>query len=120
MGVVESRFADIIWANEPIQSRKLAEICAAELQWKRPTTYNVLRKLCEKGIFQNINGTVSSVLSRGEFYAMQGESVVDEGFEGSLPAFIAAFTAHKKMSDAQIEELIAEIRSRKEREDGVE
>lgn len=120
LGVVESRFADIIWANEPIKSRKLAELCAGELQWKRPTTYNVLRKLCERGIFQNDNGVVSSVLSREEFYAMQGETVVDEGFDGSLPAFIAAFTAHKKMSDAQIEELIAEIRRGKEQGDGME
>lgn len=67
IGVVETRFAEIIWRNEPIGSRELAEICSKELNWKRPTTYNVLRKLCDKGIFQNVNGIVSSVLSRDEF-----------------------------------------------------
>ena len=92
MGVVESRFADIIWANEPLHSRELVKLCEKELNWNRSTTYTVLRKLCERGIFQNNGGMVSSVLSRNEFYAVQSEQFVDEAFEGSLPAFIAAFT----------------------------
>ncbi|MDO5411730.1 MAG: BlaI/MecI/CopY family transcriptional regulator [Lachnospiraceae bacterium] len=111
LGVVESHFADIIWQHEPIHSRELAVICAKELNWKRPTTYNVLRKLCEKGIFQNNGGIVSSVLSRQEFYGMQGETFVEEAFDGSLPAFVAAFTARKKLSDAEIKELIDIINS---------
>ena len=106
MGVVESRFADIIWQREPIHSRELAEVCARELSWKRPTTYNVLRKLCDKGIFRNEGGTVTSALSRQEYYGMQGESFVEEEFQGSLPAFVAAFTARKKLSDQEIDELI--------------
>lgn len=106
LGVVESRFADIIWQREPIHSRELAEVCAEELDWKRPTTYNVLRKLCDKGIFRNEGGTVTSVLSRQEYYGMQGENFVKEEFQGSLPAFVAAFTARKKLSDQEIDELI--------------
>lgn len=113
LGMVETHFAEIIWKHEPIGSRELAEICAKELSWKRPTTYNVLRKLCEKGIFQNIDGVVSSVLSRNEFYGLQGEEFVDEAFKGSLPAFVAAFTARKKLSDQEISEIMDIINSKR-------
>lgn len=109
LGVVEARFADIIWQNEPLHSRELAVICGKELGWKRPTTYNVLRKLCEKGIFQNQEGTVSSLVSRQEFYGLQGEQFVEEAFEGSLPAFVAAFTARKKLTEGEVEELLTII-----------
>lgn len=91
MGVVESHFADIIWANEPLHSRELVKLCEKELNWNRSTTYTVLRKLCERGIFQNNGGIVSSVLSKNDFYAVQSEQFVDETFEGSLPAFIGGF-----------------------------
>lgn len=114
LGVVETHFANIIWQHEPIHSRELAKICTEELNWKRPTTYNVLRKLCEKGIFQNNNGIVSSIISRQEFYAIRGENFVAEAFDGSLPAFVAAFTARKKLSDAEIQTLI-EIISKERR-----
>lgn len=116
LGVVESRFADIIWQREPIYSRELAEICAEELGWKRPTTYNVLRKLCDKGIFRNDHGMVTAVLSKQEYSGIQGENFVEEKFHGSLPAFVAAFTARKKLSDQEIDELINIIS--KEREKG--
>lgn len=105
LGAVESRFADIIWENEPVGSGELVKICEAELQWKKPTTYTVLRKLCERGIFQNIKGTVTSLISKNEFFAMQSEKFVEETFEGSLPAFFAAFTARKKLSKEDIDEL---------------
>ena len=107
LGVVESRFADIIWQNEPLPSRELVRLCQQELNWKKPTTYTVLRKLCARGIFPNENGMVSSVISRQDFYAMQSEKFVEETFEGSLPAFLAAFTARKALS----KEEIAQIRS---------
>lgn len=113
LGLVETRFAEIIWKHEPIGSRELAEICNEELNWKRPTTYNVLRKLCEKGIFQNIDGIVSSVVGREEFYGMQGEEFVEENFEGSLPAFVAAFTSRKKLSDKEIAEIMDIINSKR-------
>ncbi len=105
LAVVESRFADIIWKYEPVKSRELACICERELEWKRTTTYTVLKKLCERGIFQNDSGIVTSMVSREEFYGMQGEKLVEEAFDGSLPAFIAAFTKRKKLTDSDIEQL---------------
>ena len=111
LGVVESRFADIIWSNEPLSSGELVKLCEAELCWKKPTTYTVLRKLCEKGIFKNENGTVSSLISRQDFYSMQSEKFVDETFDGSLPAFFAAFTARKQLSSEEIAALRAMIDS---------
>lgn len=105
LGAVESRFADIIWNHEPLPSRALVALCQAELNWKKPTTYTVLRKLCERGIFQNVDGMVTSVLSRQEFYARQSEQFVDEIFDGSLPAFLAAFTTRKALSQKEVEEI---------------
>lgn len=105
LGVVESRFADIIWEHEPLASRKLVALCQENLNWKKPTTYTVLRKLCERGIFQNVDGTVSSRISRREFYAMQSEKFVEETFDGSLPAFLAAFTTRKTLSAKEAEEI---------------
>lgn len=105
LGVVESRFADIIWQHEPLASRDLVRLCQQELNWKKPTTYTVLRKLCERGIFQNVDGTVSSVISRQEFFAMQSEKFVEETFDGSLPAFLAAFTTRKTLSAQEAEEI---------------
>ncbi len=105
LGVVESRFAEIIWKHEPLHSRELVALCQQELNWKKPTTYTVLRKLCERGIFQNVGGTISSLLSRQEFYARQSEQFVEETFDGSLPAFFAAFTTRKTLSAKEVEEI---------------
>ena len=105
LGIVESHFADIIWANEPLHSRELVKLCERELHWNRSTTYTVLRKLCERGIFQNNGGMVSSRLSRQDFYAAQSEQFVEEAFDGSLPAFIAAFTKHKALSPKEAAEI---------------
>lgn len=105
LGIVESRFADIIWKNEPLTSGKLVKLCLEELEWKKSTTYTVLKKLCERGLFQNENGTVTSLISREEFYARQSEQFVEETFDGSLPAFIAAFTKRKSLSEQEIEEI---------------
>ena len=105
LGAVESRFADIIWTNEPLHSRELVKLCEAELSWKKPTTYTVLRRLCERGIFRNEGGLVTSVISREEFYAMQSERFVEETLSGSLPSFLAAFTRRRSLSAAEIEEI---------------
>ena len=105
LGAVESRFADLIWANEPLPSGELVLLCQRELNWKKPTTYTVLRKLCERGIFRNENGLVSSVLGREEFYARQSEKYVADSFQGSLPAFLAAFTQRKALSREEIDQL---------------
>ena len=98
LGVIESRFADIIWQNEPLSTAELVAFCHEELNWKRTTTYTVLKRLSERGIFQNNNGTVTSLISRDEFYSMQSEKFVEETFDGSLPAFFAAFTARKQLT----------------------
>jgi len=111
LGAVESRFADIIWSNEPLHSRELVKLCEAELNWKKPTTYTVLRKLCERGIFQNEGSIVRSKISRQEFYAMQSEKFVEDSFEGSLPAFLAAFTTRKTLSTEEIAQIRAMIDS---------
>ena len=105
LGMIESRFADIIWDHAPISSGQLVKLCQEELSWKKPTTYTVLRKLCERGIFQNQDGAVTALITREEFYSRQSEQFVEESFEGSLPAFLAAFTARKKLSEAEIDQL---------------
>ena len=105
LGEVESVFADIIWKNEPLSSRCLAELAEERLSWKRTTTYTILKRLCDRGLFQNQNGTVTSLVSREEFYAHQSQRFVEETFGGSLPAFLAAFGSSKKLSDSEVDEL---------------
>lgn len=105
LGVVESRFADIIWENEPVTSGDVVKMAESSLGWKKSTTFTVLRRLCEKGLFRNEKGTVTSLISKTDFYSMQSEQFVEENFGGSLPAFLAAFTKRKKLSEAEIEEL---------------
>ncbi len=105
LGVIEMRFADIIWENEPLQSGELVRLCEKELGWKKSTTYTILRRLCERGLFQNQEGSVTSLLSKEEFAARQSEEFVEEAFEGSLPRFPAAFTRRKKLTDQEIAEL---------------
>ena len=106
LGVIEARFADIIWNNEPLSSGELVKRAAEELDWKKSTTYTVLKKLCERGFFQNENGTVSSKISKADYYAMQSEEFVNETFGGSLPSFIAAFTSRNKLSEKETLELV--------------
>lgn len=105
LGDVQAAFADIIWSNEPIGSGELVKICERELHWKKPTTYTVLRKLCEKGLFRNEDGVVTSVISKEEFNASKSERFVKDTYEGSLPAFIAAFMSHKKISKSELDEI---------------
>ena len=105
LGAIEAKFADLIWSNEPLSSAELVKLAAQELDWKKSTTYTVLRRQCEKGIFQNEDGTVTSKISKREFYAVQSEQFVDETFDGSLPAFLAAFTTRKALTAAEIAEI---------------
>ena len=109
MGAIESRFADMIWENEPVPSPELVKLAERELSWKKSTTYTVLKRLCERGIFQNRGGVVTSLISRQDFYAVQSEKFVEETFSGSLPAFLAAFTTRQKLSEEEIAELQALI-----------
>ena len=105
LGEIETIFADIIWDNEPLSSRRLSELALERLDWKRTTTYTILKRLCDRELFQNEGGTVTSLVSREEFYARQSEMFVEETFHGSLPAFLAAFGSRKKLSDSEIDEL---------------
>lgn len=105
LGEVQERFANIIWENEPVKSGELVGICRDVLEWNKSTTYTVLRKLCEKGIFKNEDGIVSSVLSKERFYSSRSRQFVNENFKGSLPAFVAAFISDKPLSDEDAEEI---------------
>lgn len=105
LGTIEGRFADIIWEKEPISMNELIKICDKVFGWKRTTTYTVLKRLSQKGIFQNEGATVTSLLSKQDFYACQSEQYVESSFGGSLPGFLAAFTRRKKLSKADIEDL---------------
>ena len=105
MGVVESRFADIVWGNQPVTTRELVRLCSDQLNWKRTTTYTVLKKLCDRGIFKTENGLVTALISREGYYAGKSRQFVEDTFQGSLPAFIAAFTSGRKLSQTEIEQI---------------
>ena len=101
----EEKFAELIWENEPIGSGALVKLSEKEMNWKKSTTYTVLKKLCEKGIFRNENAMVSSLITKDEYYAKQSVRFVEDTFGGSLPKFLTAFIGGKKLSDHQAEEL---------------
>ena len=111
LGVVEGKFAQLIWDKEPLTSRELVELCARELDWKKSTTYTVLKRLCVRGIFRNEGGVVTSRMSREDFAGAQSEKFVEETFGGSLPAFLAAFTQRKPLSQGEIKEIQRMIQS---------
>ena len=114
LGEIETIFADIIWDNEPVSSRRLTELAEERLNWKRTTTYTILKRLCDRELFQNEGGKVTSLVSREEFYARQSEMFVEETFNGSLPAFLTAFGSRKKLSEAEIDELQKVINAMRE------
>ena len=105
LGAVESQFADSIWKNAPLSSRDLVKLCQQQLEWKKSTTYTVLKKLCDRGIFQNEDGIVTPLVSRQEFHARQSQRFVEETFQGSLPAFISAFASGKKLSPQDVSDI---------------
>lgn len=110
LGVMEMKFAELMWDNEPISSGDLVKLCEQELGWKKSTTYTMLRRLCQRNIFKNQGGLVSSILSKQEFHALQSEKFIEETFGGSLPQFLAAFSTRKKLTDREIDELEKLIR----------
>lgn len=112
LGVIESRFADMIWEHEPVTSTELVKLAENEFHWKRTTTHTVIKRLCEKGLFVNNRGSVTSLMSRDQFYAKQSRQFVEDSFEGSLPAFIAAFTKGNRLSSEEadaIRKMIDEV-----------
>lgn len=110
MGKMETRFAEIIWANEPISSGELVKLCQQQLEWKKSTTYTMLRRLCQRGIARNQDGVVSTLLTRQEVEGMQSEEFLRETFQGSLPRFLAAFTSRVRLSPQEVRELEEIIR----------
>lgn len=101
----EYRFCLILWENEPINSTKLAALCKEKLGWSKTTTYTVIKRLSERGIVKNENATVTSIVSKEEAQKAEIDELVEKKFEGSLPAFIAAFTKHRGLSEKKIEEI---------------
>ncbi len=105
MGAVESKFADLIWENEPVSSSDLWKLAEESIGWKKTTTFTVLKRLCEKGLFKNEKGNVTSLVSRSDFYSLRSERFVNEAFDGSLPAFLSAFVRGKTLTAEEVEEL---------------
>lgn len=110
----EEQFAEIIWQNEPIGSGELVKLCEKRMAWKKSTTYTVLKKLCDKGIFQNENAVVSSLMTKDEYDAKQSIRFVEDTFGGSLPKFLTAFIGSKRLSKRQADELKKLIDEHKE------
>ena len=115
LGNAEARFADLIWENAPLPSGQLVQLAGQALGWKKSTVYTVLKRLCGRGLFENEGGVIHARIPRAAFYAMQSQQFVDETFDGSLPAFIAAFSSRRSLSPEELDELqrlIEEMRRR--------
>lgn len=105
LGAAERRFAELIWAGAPMTTAQLVKDAQQAMEWKRTTTYTVLRRLCDRGMFELQNGTVTVKITRAEYESMQSEEFIRETFDGSLPAFVAAFSRRSKLSEAEIDAL---------------
>ena len=114
VGKIEMKFAEIIWENEPISSAELAKRSFELLGWKKTTSHTVLKRLCDKGIFKNEKSIVTSCVSKEELLSLQSERFVEETFGGSLPAFVAAFTKNRKLTEEEARELLKMVDSFKE------
>lgn len=114
LGEREQRFADLIWLHAPVSSGELVKLCERELNWKKSTTYTMLKRLCDRELFQNQDGIVSPLMTKDDFTAAQGEQFLSETFGGSLPQFFAAFTRRNRLSETEIRELQRIINAHKE------
>ena len=114
LGEMEQRLADLIWRHAPLRTRELVEICQQEFGWKRTTTYTMLKRLCERGLFQNNGGEITPLKSREEFHTEQGEQFLNQSFSGSLPQFVAAFMKSKRLKPKEMEEIVRLIQEYKE------
>lgn len=101
----EYRFCLILWEHEPIKSSELVSLCKEQLGWKPTTTYTVIKRLSDRGVLKNENTVVTSLVSKDEVQAAEINEMVEKTFEGSLPAFVAAFTKHRKISEKEIDEV---------------
>ena len=111
----EQRLADILWEVCPIPRGQLVQVCWERLEWKKSTTYTVLRKICQMGIFQNINTIVSPCMSREDYNCKKGEKYLEENYQGSLPAFVAAYMERRKLSAKDVKALEALLATRQKR-----
>ncbi len=102
LGVIEGQFADLVWENEPITAAELSHRCEKLFHWKKTTSYTVLKRLCNKGLFETRDGVVTSLLTREDFYASQSRAYVDAHFGGDFPTFLAAFTAKKRLTPDEV------------------
>lgn len=107
LGIIEAKFADLIWEREPVTSSELVRVCAERFQWKRTTTHTVLKRLCDKGLFENNSGTVTAKMTRDAFYTRHSRQYVASTFGGSLPAFLTAFTGGGRLTEEERAELLA-------------
>ncbi|MBQ3193416.1 MAG: BlaI/MecI/CopY family transcriptional regulator [Oscillospiraceae bacterium] len=107
----EYRFCLVLWENEPVNSTKLVELCKEQLGWSKATTYTVIRRLSERGVVKNENATVTALISKEQAQKSRLEEMVEETFEGSMPAFIAAFSRSKKLTKSEVDQLKALIDS---------
>lgn len=105
LGEMETRLAELIWEHAPFRTAELVALCEEEFAWKRTTTYTMLKRLCERGIFVNDGGMVRTLTSREDFMASQGTQFIEEHFKGSLPLFLTAFTRRNRLSEKDVEEL---------------
>ncbi len=119
LGEMEYRFAELIWSNAPVKSGQLVKMAQDAFGWKKSTTYTMLKRLCTRGLFENEGGLVKAVLQREDYHLKQGEKVLAEGFGGSLPGFLAAFTRKKRLSGEEIRALRDLIEKYEEEGDGV-
>lgn len=101
----EYRFCEILWENEPISSSALVKLCSEQLEWKKSTTYTVIRRLSERGVLKSENAVVTSLVSKEEILTAESMEVVEKTFSGSLPSFIAAFTRKKQLTQNEIDEI---------------
>lgn len=114
LGEMEEKFAEMIWKKEPVSSGELVKLCEEAFNWKKSTTYTMLKRLCERQIFENNSGMVSARIKREEFHAMQGEELIEKSFGGSLPRFLAAFTRRNQLKTEEVEALQKLINEYKE------
>ncbi|MCI8861861.1 MAG: BlaI/MecI/CopY family transcriptional regulator [Lachnospiraceae bacterium] len=105
LGEMEQKFADLIWKHAPITTGELVKLCEQTFEWKRTTTYTMLKRLCLRNLFENVGGTVEIKTTREDFQAAQGEQFLMENFDGSLPRFLTAFSRRKKLSSREVAEL---------------
>ena len=114
LGTIEARFADIVWEKAPLTTRELIAICEKEFNWKRTTTYTVLKKFCEREIFKTEDSVVTALVTREYYYTVQSEIFLNEAFSGSLPAFIAAFTSKNSLSSEELAQIRRMLESAEE------